>query len=156
MKKALSRMLLLTLVTTIPLHAGGASSSPVGYWKTKDDNTGKAKSVIEIKEKGGILSGTILKLLNREGKDPNPKCTKCKGNKKNKPIIGMQILSDLKKDGDEWSGGMILDPNNGKTYKCYVKVEGDGKKLKVRGFIGFSLIGRTQYWYRISDPKKVK
>ena len=80
--------------------------------------------------------------------EENKKCTECKGDLKDKPITGMLILKDLKKDVKEWNGGTILDPNNGKVYKCYIVLENDNK-LKVRGFIGFSIIGRTQYWYRM-------
>ena len=81
-------------------------------------------------------------------KDPDPQCDRCEGELKGKPLIGLRILWDLRKDGDEWSGGRILDPDNGKVYKCYVALEDNGEKLKVRGFIGFSLIGRTEYWLR--------
>ena len=143
------------LIVCSPVLADGADS-PVGFWKSVDDKTNKAKSVIEIKEINGILRGRILKLLNRAGKDPDPKCTKCTGVKKNKRMIGMEILYGLKKGGKEWSGGKILDPKNGKEYKCYIQVQDSGKKLKVRGFIGFSFIGRTQYWYRVPDAESVK
>ncbi|HEX8697910.1 MAG TPA: DUF2147 domain-containing protein, partial [Myxococcaceae bacterium] len=85
----------------------------------------------------------------REPNEPqNPVCDKCEGALKNQPIIGMVILRDLKKDDDEWTGGTILDPGNGKTYKCKIAVEAGGKKLKVRGYIGMSLLGRTQHWVR--------
>src|SRR5215471_11024198 len=81
-------------------------------------------------------------------RDTDPRCTRCDGELKGRPLIGLHILWDLSKDGDEWSGGKILDPDNGKVYKCYIALEHDGKKLKVRGFIGFSLLGRTQHWFR--------
>ena len=68
---------------------------------------------------------------------------------KNKPETGLQIMWDLKKDGDQWSGGQILDPHNGKVYRCYISLEDGGKKLKVRGYIGFAMIGRTEYWQRM-------
>jgi uncharacterized protein (DUF2147 family) len=67
---------------------------------------------------------------------------------KDRPVIGLRILWDLRKDGEQWSGGKVLDPNNGKVYKCFIVMEDGGKKLRVRGFIGFSLLGRTQYWLR--------
>ena len=75
-------------------------------------------------------------------------CSACEGERKDQPITGMVILRDLKKDDDEWTGGTILDPSNGKTYKCKIAVENGGKKLKVRGFVGMSLFGRTQHWVR--------
>ncbi len=128
--------------------AFAAAPTPVGVWKTVDDATGKPKSLVTIWEQGGILYGKIDKILDPEPDNPEQKCIHCEGSLKNKPLVGLQILSGLKKDGDQWSGGRILDPDNGKTYKCYINVQDGGKKLKVRGFIGFSLIGRTQYWQR--------
>ncbi len=122
--------------------------SPVGRWKTIDDITGKAKSVVLIWEQGGKLFGRIQKLVDPDPKDPNPTCDGCAGAQKGKPVVGLQILWDLQKNGDGWSGGTILDPATGKTYKCLLSVEDGGTKLKVRGFIGLSLLGRTQYWLR--------
>jgi len=124
------------------------AKSPVGRWKTIDDITGKAKSVVLIWEQGGKLFGRVQKLVDPDPKDPNPTCDGCAGAQKGKPVLGMQILWDLQKDGDGWSGGTILDPATGKTYKCLLSVEEGGTKLKVRGFIGISLLGRTQYWLR--------
>lgn len=127
------------------------ANAAVGRWKTIDDETKEAKSIVVITEVDGKLVGTIEKLFRKEGEDQNPKCEKCSGDKKDQPIIGMQILQGLKKDkGSEtkWSGGEILDPKNGKTYSCKLEVVDGGKKLDVRGFVGFSLIGRTQTWVR--------
>lgn len=121
--------------------------SPVGVWKTIDDNTGKARSLVTIWEHKGKVYGKISKLFDPE--EPNPKCDKCEGSLKDKPVIGMTILRGLEKDDDEWTGGTILDPETGNVYKCYVEVTSGGKKLKVRGYIGISLVGRTQYWVRV-------
>jgi uncharacterized protein (DUF2147 family) len=123
-------------------------NSPIGRWKTIDDVTGKAKSVVVIWEENGKLYGRVQTLVNPDPKDPNPRCDNCAGEQKGKPVVGLRILWDLQKDGHGWSGGTILDPANGKTYKCLLSVEDGGNKLKVRGFIGFSLLGRTQYWLR--------
>ncbi|MFA6034456.1 MAG: DUF2147 domain-containing protein [Myxococcota bacterium] len=123
--------------------------SPVGRWETIDDKKGKVTSVVEIVEKDGIMTGTIEKLVVEPGEDPTPKCDKCKGDLKDKPVVGMRILWDLKKDKkekSEWSDGRILDPDNGETYRCYIGVQDGGKKLKVRGYLGIALFGRTQYW----------
>lgn len=124
------------------------SMSPVGKWKTIDDETKQPKSIVEITEKDGKLSGKIVQLFRKPEEDQNPKCDKCEGDKKDKPILQIEILEGLTKDEDIWSGGRILDPKNGKTYKCKIKVIDGGKKLEVRGFIGFSLLGRTQVWER--------
>ncbi len=128
--------------------APAAANPAVGRWTTIDDETKKPKSVIAIYEENGKLFGKIEKLFREPNEEQNPLCDKCQGSLKDQPIIGMTILRDLKKDDDEWSGGNILDPANGKTYKCKLAVEDGGKKLKVRGYVGMSLLGRTQYWVR--------
>ena len=125
-----------------------ASGSPIGVWKTIDDETKKAKSHVKIYEKNGKIYGRIIKLLNPS--EPNPLCKKCSGRFSNKPILGLEFLWGFKKDGEKYTGGRILDPNNGKIYKCYIEVLGNGNKLKVRGYVGISLFGRTQYWYKVN------
>jgi len=122
--------------------------SPVGLWKTVDDATGKVKSVVSIWIENNKLYGRVQKLVDPDPKDPNPTCDDCTGDQKGKRVIGLRILWDLRKDGDGWSGGSILDPANGKIYKCLLSLEDGGKKLKVRGYLGISLLGRTQYWLR--------
>lgn len=128
--------------------AASASDTPVGVWRTIDDKTGKEKSLVRITEVNGELHGTIEKLFRGPNEDPNPNCDKCEGDKHNKPVIGMLILTGMKRQGDEYAGGQILDPANGKTYKCKMWTSDGGKKLNVRGFIGVSLLGRTQVWQR--------
>ena len=141
------RILLLIALGLISTLAA-ANENPVGLWRTIDDKSGKEKSLVRVVESNGQLQITIEKLFREPGEEPNPLCDKCQGERKNKPVIGMQIGSGLKKDGDVWSGGEILDPQNGKTYKCKVWLEDKGKKLNVRGFIGVSVLGRTQVWVR--------
>ncbi len=141
------RILLLIALGLISTLAA-AAENPVGLWRTIDDKSGKEKSLVRVTESNGQLQLTIEKIFREPGEEPNPLCDKCPGEKKNKPVIGMQIGNGLKKDGDVWSGGEILDPQNGKTYKCKVWLEDKGKKLNVRGFIGVSVLGRTQVWLR--------
>ena len=136
--------LLLTL-TFLSLSLFTNAQTVFGHWENKDEETNKVDSVIEVYEKDGKVYAKIVEITDPDRK--NALCDKCSGKNKNKPILGMEILTGLKKDGDEWSGGKILDPKNGKEYKCYIKLEGKNK-LKIRGYIGFSLIGRTAYWYR--------
>jgi uncharacterized protein (DUF2147 family) len=142
-----TRILLLIALGLISTLAA-ATENPVGLWRTIDDKSGKEKSLVRVSESNGQLQITVEKLFREPGEEPNPLCDKCPGEKKNKPVIGMQIGSGLKKDGDVWSGGEILDPQNGKTYKCKVWLEDKGKKLNVRGFIGVSVLGRTQVWVK--------
>ena len=140
---------ILLAITLVASMAAQAQDSIVGRWKTIDDETGKPKSIVEIAEKDGAIVGKIEKLFREPTEEQNPKCDKCSGDKKDQLIIGMQILSGLKKDSDtKWSGGEILDPKNGKTYSCKVEIIENGQKLKLRGFIGVSLLGRTQVWQR--------
>lgn len=115
-----------------------------GKWKTKDEN-GKVESIIEIYKKDGKAYAKVVEILNPDDRDKV--CKDCKGANKNKPVLGMVIMRGLKKDDDEWSGGKILDPKNGKEYSCYIKLV-NNNKLKLRGYVGFALAGRTEYWYR--------
>jgi uncharacterized protein (DUF2147 family) len=139
---------LATLTVLFATSALAQEATPVGRWTTIDDETKKPKSVILIYEEGGKLFGKVEKLFREPNEEQNPLCDRCQGALKNQPVIGMVIMRDLKKDDDEWTGGTILDPANGKTYKCKIAVEDKGKKLKVRGYIGMSLLGRTQHWVR--------
>ncbi len=122
-------------------------NSPVGDWRTIDDETGEAKSIITIWEEKGVLYGKILEILNPAKK--SAVCSKCKGALKNQPVLGMRIIWGLKKDGNKWTKGKILDPKSGKTYKSKLKLTHGGNKLEVRGYIGFSLLGRSQIWERV-------
>jgi len=121
---------------------------PVGMWKTIDDKTGQDKSIVEITEQDGVLTGKVLEILTEPEGGKNKLCDKCKGERKDQPVVGMTILWGLARDGDDWKGGKILDPKNGKIYKSKLQVSDDGKELEVRGFIGLALIGRTQTWKR--------
>lgn len=137
------------VITASALAAPAAfAQSPAGLWKSIDDETGKPKALIRIREAAGAFTGRIEKLLNPS--EPDPKCTKCTDDRKDQKIEGMTILTGLKANGDatEWDDGQILDPNNGKLYKAKMKLVEGGKKLEVRGFIGVSLFGRTQTWLR--------
>ncbi len=127
----------------VPAHA--AQETPVGTWRTFDDN-GAESGRVEIWEQGGVLYGRIVGIA-----DPakaKAVCLKCEGARKDQPVMGMQILGGLKRDGDRWTGGRILDPENGSTYDCTMQVEDGGQKLLVRGFLGISMFGRSQTWVR--------
>lgn len=134
-------VLLITLVCST-----GIAQEVFGKWKTIDDKTGKAKAYIEIYEEDGKAYGTILELINPKQKDP--KCDRCPDEDKDKPVVGLKFIKGLEKDGEIYSGGKILDPGNGKLYQCYITLE-EEDRLKVRGYIGITLLGRTQYWERV-------
>lgn len=136
------------ILITLCLLAGPAQAgdSPVGLWKTIDDDGETAKSHVQIYEKDGTLCGKVVKLL----QSPQDKrCEPCPGEKKGQPIVGMEILWGLKKqpEGNDYAGGKILDPDNGKVYRC--KIWREGETLKVRGYIAF--LFRTQTWYPVNE-----
>ena len=140
--------LVLTILTTTwpPLYA--AEPSPVGLWRTIDDHTGKPRGLVQITEANGEYQGRVTKTFPKPGEDPNRRCEKCEGARQNQPVIGMTILWGIRKQGDEYQDGEILDPETGKIYRARIRLEDGGKRLDVRGFIGFSLIGRSQIWIR--------
>jgi uncharacterized protein (DUF2147 family) len=140
--------------TRVRFHSGSGAGTgrihELAYRPVEDRGRcdGKIKSVVTIWEEAGKLYGRVQKLVNPDPKDPNPRCTSCTGEQKGRPVVGLKILWDLQKDGNAWSGGTILDQESGKMYKCLLSLQDGGEKLKVRGFIGLSLFGRTQYWLR--------
>lgn len=123
------------------------TASPVGTWQTIDDHTGQPKALVQITDDGGSLNGKVIKGLNANDQ-PDRRCTACTDSRKDQLILGMTIINDMKKDGDGWDNGQILDPENGKIYKCKMRLEDGGNKLVVRGYIGVSLLGRSQTWIR--------
>ncbi len=144
-------MKLLALIISAALSIAPAfadDSSPIGLWKNIDDVSGKPKALIRITESNGVLQGKIEQLFRAPSEDQNPKCEKCEDARKNQPIIGMVFMSGLKKDGDEYAGGEILDPDNGKIYRSKMHLTDGGKKLNVRGYIGVPMLGRSQVWIR--------
>jgi uncharacterized protein (DUF2147 family) len=145
--KSKARTLLLTLALLLPApysiaQTGGTIS---GVWKTFDDDTNQPAALVEISEKGDLYSGVILKLL-----DPNAlsTCEKCTDFRKGKPVLGMEILLGMKKTGESYSGGQILDPDDGDVYRAEMKLKDQGSKLDLRAYIGIPLLGRTQTWIR--------
>lgn len=136
----------LCLATIIDV-AAAAQETPVGLWNTISDRDGKPTGVVEIRESNGELSGVVRGILADAGPEDSI-CGKCTDERKGQPVIGMEILRHMHRTGDEWSGGEILDPENGKTYRANMHLTDGGKKLVVRGYIGISLLGRSQTWIR--------
>jgi uncharacterized protein (DUF2147 family) len=144
MRKTLMAVWLAAPLMALSMSAAAADA--VGTWKTIDSDTGKEKSIVEItRTANGVLSGRIVKLLNPS--KPNPVCDKCKDDRKNKPITGMEIIRGMKADGtDAWSGGTILKPDEGKVYKSKMELIEGGNKLEVSGCVAF--ICKSQTWIR--------
>ncbi|OAJ54387.1 hypothetical protein A6V36_06625 [Paraburkholderia ginsengiterrae] len=140
---AVAGVLLASAVTAM-----AQADSPIGTWQTIDDSTGQPKALVQISQDGsGALSGKVIKGLGANDQ-PDRRCTACTDARKDQLILGMTIINDMKKDGDAWDNGQILDPENGKVYKCKMHLEEGGSKLVVRGYIGVSLLGRSQTWIR--------
>jgi uncharacterized protein (DUF2147 family) len=123
-------------------------STPVGEWRTIDDATGTPRGVVKIFEQNGVLFGVVERSLVKN--PPHERCDDCTDDRRGKPIIGMDIIRGLHRDGDAWDGGTILDPESGKVYRCTISLRDGGQRLAVRGYIGFSLLGRTQVWERMN------
>lgn len=124
------------------------SQSCVGKWITIDDETNKKKSIVELYKVDGKLYGKIIYLFPREGREDDPKCKKCTDDRKDQPLVGLQIVRSLEWDGEEWEGGTIVDPEIGKIYTVKMwLVEGNANLLNVRGYIG--PLYRTQKWVRV-------
>jgi uncharacterized protein (DUF2147 family) len=140
----------LALGLAFAATAAFAQASPVGLWKTIDDKTKKDKSLVRIVEVNGVVTGKVEKII-----DPDaPKdavCKDCSDDRKDKPVLGMTIIRDMKPSADDkavWEGGDVLDPNNGKVYSAKLKLLENGSKLDVRGYIGVPMLGRSQTWIR--------
>ena len=144
-----------TILSLAALSAGALLSTSVfavslngTQWQTIDDKTGEKKAVMQLTESGGKVTGKILKVLDKEKADAL--CTKCPGSLKNKPVEGLQILSGFKADGNnQWSDGKLVDPESGKTYSGKLTLSENGQSLKLRGFVGTPVFGRSQTWQRI-------
>ncbi len=123
-----------------------ADLSPEGLWKTTDDKTGKPKGLVRVYRENGAFFGRAEAALIPE--EANKVCELCTDERRNKPVVGLVIMRNMRKNGEEYIGGDILDPDNGTVYRCKFRMEDQGRKLIVRGFIGFALFGRSQTWVR--------
>lgn len=141
---------LLTLALSVAAAGAFAQATPIGLWKTIDDETKVEKALVRITEASGVHSARIEKLLDPATKQ-DAVCDKCTDDRKDKPLIGLQIMRNVKQNASDknlWDGGEILDSKDGKIYRVRMTPIEGGKKLEVRGFIGFALLGRTQTWIR--------
>lgn len=147
----MKRVLCGLAAAVVSFAAVAADASPAGLWKTIDDSTKKERSFVRITEAGGVFSGKLEKLIDSPDAEKLV-CDKCTDDRKDKPLLGLQIIRGVKKseeaDTARWEGGTILDPANGKTYKVRLTPIDGGKKLEVRGYVGAPVFGRTQTWVR--------
>jgi uncharacterized protein (DUF2147 family) len=126
--------------------AFAAELSPTGLWKTIDDHSGRLRGAVQIYEKGGAFFGKVEAAF--DPREAAERCRRCRDDRKDKPIIGLMIIRGLKKNGDEYTGGDILDPENGMVYRCKLRLIESGSKLVVRGYFFVPLLGRSQIWIR--------
>nr|WP_298904330.1 DUF2147 domain-containing protein [uncultured Psychroserpens sp.] len=135
-------LVVLILLMTLTVSA----QSVLGKWKTVDDETGEEKSIVEIYKENGKIYGKIIEIFDPEKRDLP--CKFCKGDDYNKPVLGLKIIKDMVKSGNAYKKGTITNPEDGKTYECRLKLDGDNNdRLQVRGYIAFFY--RTQYWLRV-------
>lgn len=133
----------LVLISLTFISFSISAQTIVGQWEPYDERTNEKKGIVEIFEDNGKYFASIVAAYIAPS---DTICKNCPGDRKNKPFIGMKIIEGLEKNGNTYEGGTILDPESGRIYRCYIALEGE--RLKVRGYIGFSIIGRTQYWRR--------
>lgn len=142
--------LFLAVVATAMMYSTvwAQNEVPIGLWKNIDDDTGKPRALIRITEIAGEFRGRVEKVFLSPGELDNPVCNMCEGEFKDQTIIGLTILFGIRREGGEYTGGLILDPDNGKLYRCRMVLTDDGSRLNIRGYIGVPMLGRSQIWLR--------
>jgi uncharacterized protein (DUF2147 family) len=138
--------LMLTLGT---VAAEAADQTAAGVWEQVNEKTGQAQSTITIAKSGPAYVGTVTSIYPQPGRPADPVCSKCEGSLKNRPVKGLQIINDMQQQGNDYTGGTILDPESGSVYNATMQLSPDGKHLTVRGYVGIPTFGRSQTWNRL-------
>lgn len=147
--KHLSILVGMAVIASLTAISAQAASLNGTKWNTVDDKTGQKKAVVQFTESDGVVSGKIIKVYDPAKADRV--CVKCKGSLKDKPVVGLPIITGLKlKKDNEWDGGQLVDPESGKIYKGKATLSNDGKTLELRGYVGVSALGRSQTWQRVN------
>ncbi len=139
----------VALATKVPLRA--AENSAVGLWEQVDENSGKAESWFRITQRNGVYEGAIVKIFFKPGEDENWVCDKCEGADRGRPVLGMTLIKGMRRNGDAYEDGTIMDPRDGSVYRALMRLSPDGRQLEVRGYLAISLFGRSQVWKRLPD-----
>jgi uncharacterized protein (DUF2147 family) len=143
-----TKLLMAVVAMAGALPAAWAQGSPVGLWRTIDDATGQAKSLVRISESDGVMSGRVEQLI--DPAKPDARCIACTDERKDQPLAGLTIIRNVRQEeAGQWGGGDILDPASGKLYKVRLRLEEGGSRLVVRGYIGLPALGRSQTWQRV-------
>jgi Uncharacterized protein conserved in bacteria (DUF2147) len=151
------RYLATLLIMVLPALGLGAHKlaaqepSATGLWQQIDQDTGKSQGWFLIFEHNGVYEGAIAKMFMEPGEPPNPMCDKCKGDQKNTPWLGLTIIKGMQRKGLDYESGTILNPIDGNEWSALMKLSPDGQDLTVRGFLGFAMLGKNQYWKRLAD-----
>jgi uncharacterized protein (DUF2147 family) len=139
------------MLLTCSLAGQAADPTAAGLWE-KVDGDGKPEGWFRVAEKGGIYEGQLVKAFPKPGEDPSTwRCTKCEDERKDAPVIGITLIKGMQRQGLAYENGTILDPRDGSVYKARMELSPDGKQLSVRGYLGISLLGRTDVWKRLPD-----
>jgi uncharacterized protein (DUF2147 family) len=137
----------IALAFASPLRA---EPSAAGLWEQVDEN-GRVGAWFHFAERGGTYEGRLVKAFLKPGEKPQETCTKCPGSARNAPIIGLTLIKGMRRKGRSYEDGAVLDPRDGSVYRAMMEVSPDGQKLMVRGYVGVSLLGRSQVWRRLPD-----
>ena len=143
---AMRTIMLAALLLCVVSAGARAQTTPEGLWRTFDDRTGRERGLVRIQRQGDELIGRIVGTT--DPAEAARTCDLCQGDRKGKPIEGLTIISGMRQDGTAWGGGQILDPQTGSVYRCTMRLADGGRTLIVRGFVGLSLLGRSQTWLR--------
>ena len=144
------RLMLAALLLPSAPSLAADLSSPAGLWRTVDDKTGRERSDVRIYELDGKFYGRVERIL--DPKEAVQKCVKCTDDRRDQPVLGMVIMRGLQRDGEQWDGGRIVDPETGDTYRCKMHLVEGGQKLELRGYVMMPMLGRTQTWKRDPEP----
>jgi uncharacterized protein (DUF2147 family) len=140
---------ILVALAAVPVRA--AETSALGLWEQVDESSGKAESWFRITERNGVYEGKIVKIFFKPGEDENWVCDKCQGAERGQPVLGLTLIKGMRRNGDAYEDGTIMDPRDGSVYRALMRLSPDGRKLEVRGYLGISLFGRSQTWNRLPD-----
>jgi uncharacterized protein (DUF2147 family) len=143
---AINWLAVLAMLAPWPGSACAQTPGPAGLWTTYSDSTGKPDGLVRITEANGVFTGIVVGVLSAT--DPSPVCDLCEGELKGKPVVGMAILRGLRREGESYGGGTILDPDDGRIYRCKALLRDSGARLEIRGYLGAAIFGRTQVWVR--------
>jgi uncharacterized protein (DUF2147 family) len=145
-------LIALILGSIWPATTGQAAEATAkGLWE-RTDRAGKPDGWFRVTERGGVYEGQLIKVFPEPGEDPASwRCTKCEGDRKDAPVLGITMIKGMKRQGLAYEDGNILDPRDGSIYKARMELSPDGQQLAVRGYLGISLLGRTEVWNRLPD-----